>query len=127
MIRFLSVVFGFFFLVLGILGFLPEYTPNNNLFGFFHICPAHNSLHLLTGIVAMYVGITNAQAAKTFFISFGLLYMLLAALGPYYGDQPIFGVIANNTADIWLHAAIGLVSLSLGLGCVSTNGSRRSR
>jgi hypothetical protein len=74
-------------------------------------------LHLLTGIFALYAGIVSARLAGMFFRNFGILYVLVAILGLYYGDHPIFGVIANNMADVKLHAVLGTIALILGFGC----------
>ena len=56
------------------------------------------------------------EASRTYFRSFGIVYALVAVLGFYYGDQPLLGLIANNSADTWLHVVIAVVSLYLGFG-----------
>jgi hypothetical protein len=37
-------------------------------------------------------------------------------LGIFYGDKDILGIIAHNTADLFLHIAITAFSLWLGFG-----------
>jgi len=58
----------------------------------------------------------GAGPSRTFFRIFGIVYALVAALGFYYGDQPILGIISNNTPDIWLHIVLAVVMLYLGFG-----------
>jgi hypothetical protein len=43
--------------------------------------------------------------------------VLIALLGLYYGDQEIFGVVANNLSDVVLHFVVGTIALALGFGC----------
>jgi hypothetical protein len=40
----------------------------------------------------------------------------VAVLGFYNGDQPLLGLISNNTADTWLHVALAVIMLLLGFG-----------
>jgi hypothetical protein len=58
----------------------------------------------------------GVSASRTFFRIFGIVYALVALLGFYYRDNAIFGLIANNTADIWLHVVLAVVMLYLGFG-----------
>jgi hypothetical protein len=45
-----------------------------------------------------------------------VIYGLVAVLGFYYGDQPLLGIVSNNTADSVLHVVIAVVALYLGFG-----------
>src|SRR5262249_25677537 len=114
MTRSAAYVFGAAFLIAGILGFVPAATPGGMLFGLFHVNTAHNSVHLLTGVIALWTGATGLEAAKRFFQVFGVIYAAVAILGFIYGDAPIFGLIANNLGDTWLHVAVAILSLYLG-------------
>ena len=119
MLRALAVVFGILFLVIGVLGFVPSMTPNGLLFEYFQVNSAHNIVHLLTGVVALFAGLSGAVASLWFFRLFGLVYAAVALHGFIRPGDMILGVIANNTADTWLHAGIALVSLLIGFGCCS--------
>ena len=120
-----ALVFGAVFLLIGILGFVPATAPNGMLLGLFHVNPAHNIVHLLTGAIALGVGMTSAYASRLFFQVFGIVYGLVAVLGFVYGDQPILGLIANNTADAWLHVLIAAVSLYLGFATSAVDVAER--
>lgn len=114
MLRTVAIIFGIFFLIAGVLGFMPAYAPDGNLFCCFRINPAHNIVHIATGIIALWAGFSSHGASKIFFRVFGVLYFFVALLGIYYGDQPILGVIANNMADVGLHLVIAVIALYLG-------------
>jgi hypothetical protein len=116
MLKKLAVAFGIVFLLVGALGFVPGMTRDGHLLGIFHVNGAHNIVHLLTGAVALFCGISSAHASQLFFRIFGLVYGLVAVLGFVMGDQPLLGIIANNRADAWLHTGIAAVSLFLGFG-----------
>lgn len=111
-----AIIFGLIMVLIGILGFVQSATPEGYLLGIFHVNFEHNIIHLATGIISILCGIASWEASRTFFRIFGVVYGLVALLGFYYGDQPIFGLIANNTADTLLHTAIALFALYLGFG-----------
>jgi uncharacterized membrane protein YtjA (UPF0391 family) len=117
MLRTIAIIFGILFLIAGVLGFYPAYSPDGQLLGYFMINPMHNLVHIITGIVALWVGFTSAHASKIFFKVFGVIYVLVALLGLYYGEHAIFGLIANNMADVGLHFVVGIIALFLGFGC----------
>lgn len=114
MLKILAILFGLVMIVLGILGFLPDFTPNNKLLTLFLVNPMHNVVHLLTGILALVCGLTSGFASKMFFIIFGIVYAIVAVLGFMIGQGMVFDLIAVNHADNWLHAAIAAVSLYFG-------------
>ena len=116
MVKAAAILFGLVFLVVGILGFVPAATNNEMLLGIFHVNLAHNIVHLASGAIFLLCGMAGAGASRTFFRIFGVVYALVAALGFYYGDEPILGVVANNTADVWLHVGLAVVMLFLGFG-----------
>ena len=116
MIKAIAIIYGLVFVALGILGFLPQFTQNEMLFGMFQVNLVHNVIHLATGVIALWVGFSNASACRIFFQVFGILYLLVSALGFYYGNQMLLGMIANNTADSWLHLLIAVVTLYFGFG-----------
>jgi hypothetical protein len=115
MLTTIAKVWGFIFLLIGILGFVPAATPNGHLLGLFHVNGVHNFVHLLTGVVALICGYKSTYASKMYFLIFGAVYGLVAILGFVAGNNPVLGIIANNIADAWLHVGIALASIALGL------------
>jgi len=116
MLKIAAILFGVAFLLIGILGFVPSITKDEMLLGIFHVNLLHNVVHLASGAIALLCGMAGFEASRTYFRSFGIVYALVAVLGFYYGDQPLLGLIANNSADTWLHVVIAVVSLYLGFG-----------
>ena len=121
MVKTMAVLFGVIFLVVGILGFVPAVTKDGMLLGIFHVNAAHNAVHLLSGVVALFCGMSSMSASRMYFRIFGLVYALVAVLGFLNpGDTMLLGLIANNTADTWLHVGIAALSLLLGFMPAST-------
>src|SRR2546423_6392022 len=114
MVKTAAVLFGIVFLLVGILGFVPAVTKDEMLLGIFHVNAAHNVVHLLSGAVALFAGMTSLGAARIYFRIFGLVYGLVAVIGLFVGDGMLLGLISNNTADTWLHVVIAAGSLLLG-------------
>lgn len=114
MLKILAIIFGLLMIVIGILGFLPDFTPNNKLLNLFLVNPMHNVVHLTTGIVALICGLTSGMASKMFFIIFGIIYGIVAILGFMIGQGMVLDLIAVNKADNWLHAGIAAVCLYFG-------------
>ena len=116
MVRTAAKIFGFVFIAIGLLGFVPGITVDDHLLGIFHVNALHNIIHLASGIIALMAGYASFQASKTYFQIFGIVYALVALLGLMSGDQPILGLVANNMADVVLHIAIAAAALYLGFG-----------
>jgi Domain of unknown function (DUF4383) len=114
MLKKAAVVFGVVFLLVGILGFVPAAAPNGMLLGIFHVNAAHNVVHLLSGAVALWAGLTSVSASRLYFRVFGIVYALVAVLGFVAGDAMLLGMITNNAADTWLHLVIAIAALVLG-------------
>jgi hypothetical protein len=114
MLKTAAIIFGIFFIVAGIGGFVPGLAPGGMLFGIFMVGPVHNVIHLASGAVALFCAFAGAGAARKYFQIFGVIYLLVALIGFYYGNQPLMGMVEHNRADIWLHILIAAVSLGLG-------------
>ena len=116
MIKTAAILFGIVFILIGILGFVPGVTDNEMLLGIFHVNAAHNVVHLLSGAVALFAGLTSVGASRIYFRIFGVVYGLVAILGLMNMGQHtmLLGLISNNDADTFLHIAIAAVSLLLG-------------
>lgn len=114
MLKKAAITFGVIFVLIGLLGFIPVFTPNNHLLGIFHVNGVHNLIHLLSGIAALVAGSSSESASRTYFRVFGVIYALVTLLGLMEGDGAILGIVANNTADVLLHLAIAGSALYLG-------------
>lgn len=114
MLKTFAIIFGIIMLAIGVLGFIPQANPDGYLFGIFHVNFEHNLIHIATGIISLVCGLASEYASRIFFQIFGIVYGLVALLGLYYVDRPIFGIIANNIPDVILHILIAAFALYLG-------------
>jgi hypothetical protein len=115
MLKQLATVFGVVFLLVGVLGFVPGITTaDGHLLGIFHVNATHNIIHLLSGAVALWAGMTSVKASRMYFQIFGVIYTLVTVLGFMTGDGLILGLVANNMADNLLHLVIAAVALYAG-------------
>ncbi|MEY2507399.1 MAG: hypothetical protein QOH01_1728 [Verrucomicrobiota bacterium] len=121
MVKTMAVLFGVILLVVGILGFVPAVTKDQMLLGIFHVNTVHNVVHLLSGAVALFCGMTSVGASRNYFRIFGIVYGAVAVMGfMHMGEHTnLLGLISNNDADTYLHVAIAAVSLLLGFMPVS--------
>ncbi|MES2225060.1 MAG: DUF4383 domain-containing protein [Patescibacteria group bacterium] len=103
--------FGWVTLVAGILGFIPGIVSEGYLLGIFQVNVIINVLHILTGLIALF-SVSTLSASKTFFKTFGVIYLVLALLGLAYGH--ILGLFSINTADIVLYVIFAAYSLYYG-------------
>jgi len=124
MLKAFAVILGVLFLLGGVLGFIPDTSPEGKLFGYFLTNWVLNLIYIVTGIIFIWVGTASARASKFFFQIFGVIYAILTILGFFHLHEPIFTVIANNFADVWLHLLMAVILLWIGFGLkVSTKKS----
>lgn len=127
----LAMVFGAMFLLIGMLGFIPNPIFGEN--GFFHADIAHNVVHLTSGLALTLVAIKYSQAAGAVLKILGVAYLLVAvlgflAVGPNTEHANLLGIIGVNAPDNWLHLILGLLILGGGLARIEKgrNGTQPS-
>ena len=118
----LAALVGVVFLLVGVLGFVPGITTHYGdmsfaghgsgakLLGVFQVSILHNIVHLLFGVVGLVLAKT-ADGARNFLIGGGAVYLVLWVIG-------LAGAadwIPANTADNWLHFALGVGMILVGL------------
>ena len=107
-------ILGVVFLLVGVVGFAAPRLLSAHLF------PAHNVVHIVTGIAALYFGFAGTlAAAKIFSLVFGVVYLALGILGMALGTGDdkmwIVGPLEFGQADHGLHILLGAVFLAGGL------------
>jgi hypothetical protein len=113
-------VFGIAFLLVGILGFIPGITTDApgdfagedsdaELLGLFKVSVLHNLVHLLFGIAGLALARTW-DGARLFLIGGGVIYLLLWIVGLIGG----LDWLPTNSADHWLHFALGAAMVAAG-------------
>jgi len=111
MLRIIAILFGIVFIFAGVAGFLPRFTTDDMLFGYFHVDMIHNIIHLVIGVIAI-MGATSHDGARLFFKAIGIIFTVAGILGFWQaGDLYIIHV---NTADNILHLVAGIFALYLG-------------
>lgn len=124
MLKRIAVIFGVAFVVIGILGFIPgvtAYAPDvdhGRLLGVFAVDTMHNTMHIVTGAIAVWMGLSGEYASRSYFRAIGILYGILALFGFGYRDAPLFGVMADNVPDAAFYTLVAVFALFLGFGHV---------
>jgi hypothetical protein len=107
----ICTILGVVFILVGLAGFaLP------GLLGA-HLSLLHNVVHLLSGAVALYLGLKGSEgAARTFCRVFGIVYLLLGVAGFLLGsgdgkEWTVLPGLMLGTIDHIIHVALGIVFL----------------
>ena len=130
----LTRLVGATFLLVGVLGFIPGITSNYDelsfaghhgasLLGIFDVNVLHNLVHLTFGVVGLAIA-SNASRARTYLLAGGVVYLAVWLYGVVIDLGSAANFIALNTADNWLHLALGVGMLALG-ALVSRGPARR--
>ena len=82
--------------------------------------PAHNVVHLVSGVIALYFGFAGTlSAAKAFSLVFGVVYLALGILGMAIGTGAdrmwMLGPLHFGQADHGIHILLGVIFLAGGL------------
>ncbi|WP_456245112.1 DUF4383 domain-containing protein [Longispora urticae] len=134
-VRFAAMAVGAVFALVGVLGFVPGITTNlgdltfaghgsgAELLGVFQVSVLHNLVHLLFGVVGLAMARTWA-GARMFLVAGGAIYLALWLYGLVVGHDSAANFVPVNTADNWLHLALGAGMLALGTILGGRMGSR---
>jgi hypothetical protein len=117
-----SVIMGFAFLIIGLVGFVVTDLAQ------LHLGYAHSVIHFISGLLALWFGFSSYTAAKRFDITFGIIYGLLGLFGFAYGKPgtPSMGNMSKDahlwkfipeklelgTTDHALHILIGVIFIA---------------
>ncbi|MEO5499341.1 MAG: DUF4383 domain-containing protein [Candidatus Saccharimonadales bacterium] len=123
-----SMAFGIVFVLIGVLGFIPVFTPDGHLLGIFHVDAVHNVIHLASGAAAL-LAASSASYSRLYFKVFGVVYGIVAVGGfvpalQFGEDMKLLGLTFMNLADNLLHVGIAAASLYLGFVYKSSDAAR---
>lgn len=136
-VQWAALLVGAVFLLVGILGFVPGVTTNYDelqaaghhsdalLLGIFQVSVLHNIVHLIFGVAGLVLARTFG-GARTFLLASGTVYLALWVYGLLISPDSRANFVPVNNADNWLHLALGLGMLALGLVLGRTTRSRTS-
>ncbi len=119
------------FLAMAIAGFIPGLTTRLDelhwlghhsqaeLFGVFQVSVVHNLAHLAFGVTGLVLARTFARA-RAYLIGGGLIFLGVWVYGLLIDLAGPRNLLPINGADNWLHFAIGVVMVVLGLTLAGT-------
>jgi hypothetical protein len=114
------------FLLVGVLGFIPGITSNfgdisfaghesdAKLLGLFEVSILHNLVHVVFGLAGLALA-RRADTARTYLIGGGAVYLGLWLYGLVIDKTSDANFVPVNSADDWLHFALGAGMIALGL------------
>lgn len=135
LLRLAAMAVAVVFLVVGVAGFVPGLTTGYDgmtfaghesmamLLGVFHVSVLHNVVHLLFGIVGLVLART-ANGARLFLVGGGAIYVVLWLYGTVIDLSSGANFVPLDTADNWLHLAIGIGMIGLGFALRQAAGGR---
>jgi hypothetical protein len=110
-----SITFGIVFILVGLLGFVPNPIIFDSHDAFFHADAVHSSVHIVSGVLFLLVGYAKPDFAPVFLKIFGVVYFLLGVMGLVNigtdGNQMthLLGFLCVNGPDNILHIVLGVV------------------
>lgn len=109
----LTIIFGTTFVLVGLLGFIPNPLVSAN--GIFEVNAMHNLVHLLTGAAFLFGGVVLAGKEELTLKAVTTAYFGVAILGFLTSGNTLLGVVHINEADRWLHLglAVGMLAAAL--------------
>jgi hypothetical protein len=107
-------ILGVVFLLVGVCGFVLPHLLGA------HLTPAHNVVHIVSGIISLYFGFAGTlSGAKIFSLVFGVVYLALGILGMALGTGEermwMVGPLDLGQSDHGIHILLGVVFLAGGL------------
>jgi hypothetical protein len=130
----LGLIISIGFLAVGILGFIPGVTTHYSdlkfaghdsgakLFDVFQVSVLHNLVHLLYGVVGLFLCRT-VSGARSFLVGGGLIYLALTLYGFLISADSGWNFVPVGHADNLLHLGLGLAMVTLGLLPERTRGA----
>jgi hypothetical protein len=125
-LRGVALLVGLTFLVVGVLGFVPGVTTNVDeidfaghhsgaeLFNIFQVSILHNIVHLLFGVAGVVMA-RRVDTARIFLVGGGVVYLVLWLYGMVIDLTSDANFVPFDDADNWLHFALGVGMVALGL------------
>ncbi len=111
--RIIALVIGWFFTIIGLVGFLALGLSTGIFLGF-ALDPIHNLVHLVTGLVGLYFGYAMAgRLSRPFDQVAGIFYAILTVVGFIVAGvgAGVLLTVSFNLADNILHLVTALVAL----------------
>ena len=116
MAKTIATVFGVIYLIVGVLGFVPQLGGStsmaaSSLFGIASVNVLHNIVHLIIGLAGLSGGRTDSGAIS-FGKTFGIVLLLIGLLG--FVTPNLLGILPIGGDDIWIHLVSGAILAYVG-------------
>ena len=115
----LSLLFGFLFLAVGLLGFTDNPVIGDSPDAIFHADLLHNGVHIGSGVLFILIGLIAPRGVASLMVIFGIVYLLIGILGLIDigtgGMGKVLGILHVNGPDNLLHIGLGLAILVAGI------------
>lgn len=113
MAKTIATLLGAVLVLVGLVGFFIS-NPNHNEFIGAHLTTNHNVVHLVTGLISLFLGLKGTlSAAKLFCLVFGAVYLLLGIYGFVSGTVEMAG-LHLEMGDHVIHLLLGVIYLFAG-------------
>ena len=103
-----AITFGVIFVIAGLWGFTGSFL------GIFAADAVGSIIHIIVGIVLLYVAFKAVASTISTLKTVGILYIIFAILGFWQGTTILFGAFATNGAANWLYLILGVVIAAIG-------------
>ena len=110
-LRIIAILYGIAFIFCGVSGFLPTFTKDGLLFGYFEVTSMHNLIHIIIGVIAI-MAATSYKFTKLFFQLFGIIFTI-AGIWSFWKNCDLY-IMHVNTADSILILVAGVIAIYLG-------------
>ena len=108
-----ALIIGLIFVAVGLLGFIDNPIVGTSENAIFHADTVHNAVHIISGLLFIFVSLTAPASAGIVLKVFGAIYLAIGIIGlVQYGSSgmgKVLGFLHVNGNDNYLHIALGIV------------------
>ena len=116
MAKTVATLFGVIYVLVGVLGFVPQLggstsTAPSSLFGIASVNVLHNIVHLIIGLAGLSGGRTDSGGVS-FGKTFGIVLLIIGLLG--FVTPNLLGILPIGGDDVWIHLISGAILAYVG-------------
>ena len=128
MAKTIGMLFGWIYLIVGVVGFLPflggSYTMADSLLlGVASVNVLHNIVHVIIGLAGVTMSRTE-EGAGTFCKTFGIVLLLIGIVG--FVQPNLFGILPIGGGDVWIHLITGAILAVAGFAAAPSRSATAS-
>ena len=119
--KIICVAFGTVFLLVGLVGFIPNPLVSSE--GIFETNLMHNFVHLLTGAAFLFGSVILEGKEQATLKTVTAAYFGVALLGFFTSGNMLLGLVHINEADRWLHLGLAIAMVVAAIGAAQPSNS----